>query len=120
MMLKDSRVLVIGGAGFIGSHVVDLLLERSVGSVVVLDNFKRGSRRNIEAACQDQRVDIVEGSITEPQLLRDVMQGTDYVFHLAALWLYECVHEPRAAIEHNILGTFNVIEAAQAARVRRV
>jgi len=120
MMLKDSRVLVIGGAGFIGSHVVDLLLERSVGSVVVLDNFKRGSRRNIEAACQDQRVNIVEGSITEPQLLRDVMQGTDYVFHLAALWLYECVHEPRSAVEVNVVGTYNVIEAAQRAAVRKV
>src|SRR3990170_3883068 len=120
MMLKDSRVLVIGGAGFIGSHVVDLLLERSVGSVVVLDNFKRGSRRNIEAACQDQRVDIVEGSITEPELLREVMHGTDYVFHLAALWLYECVHEPRSAVEVNVVGTFNIIEAAADAGVKKV
>ncbi|MEE8305498.1 MAG: NAD-dependent epimerase/dehydratase family protein, partial [Candidatus Tectomicrobia bacterium] len=120
MMLRDSRVLVIGGAGFLGSHLVDQLTQEPVREIVVLDNFVRGTRANLSQAIQDERVRIVEGSITDLQVLRDVMQGTDYVFHLAALWLYECVHEPRAAVEVNILGTYNVIETAQQAGVKKV
>ena len=57
---------------------------------------------------------LVEGSIADVELLDELMAGTDYVWLLAALWLYECVHEPRSAIEVNVVGTFNVIDAAQA------
>jgi UDP-glucose 4-epimerase len=118
--LENSRVLVIGGAGFIGSHIVDQLTAEPVREIVVLDNYVRGTPGNLESALQDDRVTAVEGSILDRELLARLMEGTDYVFHLAALWLYECVHEPRAAIEHNILGTFNVIEASQQAGVKRV
>lgn len=119
-MLKDSRVLVIGGAGFVGSHVVDQLLEEPVREIVVLDNFVRGTRNNLGQAVNDPRVRIVEGSITNLSLLRELMTGTDYAFHLAALWLFECVHQPRSALEVNVVGTYNVIEAAQQAGVRKV
>jgi UDP-glucose 4-epimerase len=118
--LKDSRILVIGGAGFIGSHIIDQLLDEPVREIVVLDDMVRGKSGNLSAALQDDRVELVEGSINDPELLSRLMEGTDYVFHLAALWLYECVHEPRAAIEVNIVGTFNVIDAAQQAGVKRV
>ena len=118
--LQDSRILVIGGAGFVGSHIVDQLLEEPVREVVVLDNFVRGTRENLSAAATDARISIVDGSILDTDLLGEMMTGTDYVFHLAALWLYECVHEPRSAVEVNIVGTFNVIEAAQAASVKKV
>lgn len=118
--LQDSRILVIGGAGFVGSHIVDQLLEEPVREVVVLDNFVRGTRENLSAAATDARISIVDGSILDTDLLGEMMTGTDYVFHLAALWLYECVHEPRSAVEVNIVGTFNVIEAAQAAAVKKV
>ena len=111
---------MIGGAGFVGSHIVDQLLEESVGEVVVLDNFVRGTRENLEAASADDRLKVVEESVLDRDLLAELMQGTDYVFHLAALWLYECVHEPRQAVEHNVVGTFNVVEAAQAAGVKKV
>src|SRR5262245_34206440 len=107
MTLKDSRILVIGGAGFVGSHVVEELLREPVREVVVLDNFVRGKRANLRTALRDGRVRVVEGSITDPALLADLMRGADYAFHLAALWLHECVHQPRSAVEVNVVGTFN-------------
>jgi UDP-glucose 4-epimerase len=118
--LGDTKVLVIGGAGFVGSHLVDQLLLEPVREIIVLDNFVRGSESNLRQAVRDERVRIVRGSITDLALLRDLMQGVDYVFHLAALWLFECVHEPRSALEVNVTGTFNVIEAAQQAGVKKI
>ncbi len=118
--LADSRVLVLGGAGFIGSHIVDLLLDEPVREIVVLDNLVRGSRLNLADAVQDPRVTLVEGSIEDRALLDELMAGTDYVFLLAALWLYECVHEPRRALEVNVVGTFNVLDAALRAGVKRI
>jgi UDP-glucose 4-epimerase len=118
--LNGSNVLVIGGAGFIGSHLVEQLLESSVGSVTVLDNFVRGKAVNLGAVEGDSRLRIIEGTINDVDLLNETMQGVDYVFHLAALWLFECVHDPRAAVKVNIEGTFNVIEAAVAAGVKKV
>lgn len=118
--LIDSNVLVIGGAGFVGSHIVDQLLEEPVAKVTVLDNFVRGTRENLAEAAQDERVQVVDGSVLDRELLAELMSGSQYVFHLAALWLFECVHEPRKALEHNVVGTFNVVEAAQQAGVRKV
>ncbi|MCI0562154.1 MAG: NAD-dependent epimerase/dehydratase family protein [Nitrososphaera sp.] len=120
MKLSGAKVLVIGGAGFVGSHIVDQLTREPVREIVVLDNFIRGTWNNVRQAEQDKRVRVAEGSITDVNLLRSLMVGTDYVFHLAALWLYECVHEPRSAIEVNIVGTYNIIEAAQQAGVKKV
>jgi UDP-glucose 4-epimerase len=118
--LTDSRILVTGGAGFIGSHIVELLLEDPVREVVVLDDFVRGSARNLERVADDPRLRIVEGSITDNELIRSLTRDSTYVFHLAALWLHECVHEPRKALDVNVGGTFNVIEAAHEAGVRKV
>src|SRR5262245_12059956 len=90
--IEDSRVLVLGGAGFVGSHIADQLTAEPVREVVVLDNLMRGTRNNLAGALQDDRLTLVEGSVEDLDLLKDLMRGTDYVFHLAALWLYECVH----------------------------
>jgi UDP-glucose 4-epimerase len=118
--LEGSRIAVTGGAGFIGSHIVDQLLEKDVREVVVLDDFVRGTRANLESAVRDPRIRVVDGSIADRELLRSVIDGSDYMFHLAALWLHECVHEPRRAIEINIEGTYNVAEAAHELGVRKV
>lgn len=118
--IDGSRVLVIGGAGFLGSHIVDKLTQTGAREIVVLDDFVRGTRANLAEAVRDPRVQVVEGSITNLALLGRLMTDTDYVFHLAALWLYECVNQPRSAVEVNVVGTFNVIEAAESAGVRRV
>ena len=118
--IENSRILVTGGAGFVGSHVVDRLLAEPVREIVILDNLVRGTRRNVEAATGDGRVSLVEGGIDDLDLLEELMRGTEYVLHLAALWLYECVHDPRSAIDVNVMGTWNVIEAAQRAGVKKV
>ena len=120
MDLAGTRVLVVGGAGFIGSHVVDQLLGEPVREIVLLDNLVRGRRANLEGALRDDRVRFVEGSIEDIELLDELTAGTDVVFHLAALWLYECVHEPRAAVDINVVGTFNVVDACRRAGVGKV
>lgn len=118
--LRDARVLVTGGAGFIGSHVVDQLLLRPVREVVVLDDFSRGSRANLVAASADSRLQVVEGSVTDLDLVRSLMRGTDCVAHMAALWIYDCEKHPRTALEVNAVGTYNVVEAAQEAGVEKL
>jgi len=120
MNLDGARILLIGGAGFIGSHIVDQLLLEPVNEIVIFDNFVRGSRRNIANAVNDRRVRLIDGSIADREALATAMEGVDGVFHLAALWLGECVHDPRSAVEINVVGTFNVVEAAQKAGVKRV
>ncbi len=118
--IDNSHILVIGGAGFIGSHIVDQLLEAPVAKVTVLDNFVRGTRDNLQHAVQDERVEVVDGSVMDRELLASLMKEADYAFHLAALWLYECVHEPRKALEHNIVGTYNVVETAHEAGIKKI
>ncbi|WP_194897972.1 NAD-dependent epimerase/dehydratase family protein [Catenulispora pinisilvae] len=118
--LAGSRALVTGGAGTIGSHVVDRLLDAGCSSVVVLDNFVRGRRANLAAALPSGRVQIVEGDIGDRGLLAELTAGTDLVFHLAAIRITQCAEEPRLANEVLVDGTFNVLEAAAAAGVRKV
>jgi len=120
--IKGSRILVVGGAGFIGSHVVEELLKEEVKEIVVYDNFCRGTFYNLENALKDPRVRVFEigGDITQVDILDSAMQGTDYVIHLAALWLLQCYEFPRAAFEVNIKGTFNVLEACVKHKVKRL
>ena len=120
MTLADEKIVVIGGAGFIGSHIVDQLLAEPVREIVVIDNFVRGGLANIERSLADPRVRVVEGNITSPDFLEGLLENAAGVFHLAALWLFECVHEPRSAVEVNVVGTYNVVEAAARAGVRKV
>lgn len=120
--LTDARVLVIGGAGLIGSHLVEELLAERVREVVVYDNFCRGSRENLEEALKDPRCTIypIGGDINQVDILNGAMQDKDVVFHLAALWLLQCYEYPRAAFQVNIEGTFNVLEACVRNRVKRL
>jgi UDP-glucose 4-epimerase len=118
--LGGTRVLVTGGAGTIGSTIVDQLLERDVAEVVVLDNLVRGRRDNLKAALATDRVELVEGDIRDRALLARLMAGTDVVFHQAAIRITQCAEEPRAALEVMVDGTFDVLEAAVEAGVRKV
>ena len=122
MELRGSRLLLIGGAGLIGSHTVDALLKEDVGELLILDNFVRGSTENLEHALRDPRVRIFEagGDICQTDILESAMKGVDGVFHFAALWLLQCHEFPRSAFEVNIKGTFNVLEACMRAKVKRL
>ena len=113
MNLNDKRVLVLGGAGFIGSHVVSELLKTNVNQIIIFDNFSRGKYENIEKSVKDKRCKIYPngGDIRDTDILNDAMKNIDIVIHLAAMWLLHCKDYPRTAFKVNIEGTFNVLEA---------
>jgi UDP-glucose 4-epimerase len=113
---------VIGGAGLIGSHVVDQLLKEPVKEVLIYDNFTRGREDNLREALKDPRCRVFEigGDITQRDILEKAMEGIDGVFHLAALWLLHCHEFPESAFRVNVEGTFNVIMAAIRSKVQRV
>ena len=113
--LLNSKVLVIGGAGFIGSHIVEELLLEPVREIVIYDNFTRGTRENIETTLLDKRCSIfpLGGDIRDTDILDQAMQGVDYVIHTAALWLLHCHEFPQSAFDVNIKGFFNVLEACK-------
>lgn len=118
--LAGARILVTGGAGLVGSHIVDQLLEADVEEVVVLDNFIRGSRGNLDAALGSDRVHLVEGDIRDPEVVHRCVEGCDYVFHQAAIRITLCAEQPRDCIEVMINGTFNVLEACVKQHVKKV
>lgn len=122
MDLRGKKLLVVGGAGLIGSHTVDALVQEDVAEIVVYDNFVRGAQENLRQAMRDPRVKIFEagGDVCQADILAAAMRGMDGVFHLAALWLLQCHEYPRAAFDVNIRGTFNVMEACVAAGVKRL
>ena len=122
MDIRGKRLVVIGGAGLIGSHVVDRLIREDVGEIVVYDNFARGTRSNLNEALKDPRVRVFEvgGDICQTDILNAALKDADGVFHLAALWLLQCHEFPRAAFDVNVAGTFNVLEACVANGVERL
>ena len=118
--LEGARVLVTGGAGLVGSHIVDQLLEQGVEQVVVLDNFIRGRQENLEAALCSDRVQIVQGDIRDSAIVQRCMEGCTYVFHQAAIRITLCAERPRDCIEVMVNGTFNVLEACVQHNVKKV
>lgn len=120
--LTNAKVLVIGGAGFIGSHVVGELQKTDVGQVLVYDNFARGKRDYLAPYLGDPRCSLHQNGadIREVDLLDDAMRGCDYVIHLAAMWLLHCRDFPRTAFHVNIEGTFNVLEACVRNKIKRL
>jgi len=118
--LRGARVLVTGGAGLIGSHIVDQLQEQKVAEIVVFDNFCRGRHENLEAARAAGAVTIVEGDLRDATQVAAAMTDIDIVFHQAALRITQCAAEPRLAVDVLVNGTFNVLEAAVTAGVKKV
>ena len=122
MDLINSKCLVIGGAGFIGSFVVKELLKEHVSEVIIYDNFARGKMENIKDSLRDDRCKIfpLGGDIRETDILDEAMKGVDYVFSLAAMWLLHCKDFPRTAFDVNIAGTFNILEACVKNKIKKL
>lgn len=122
MDINGKKLVVIGGAGLIGSHTVDKLLQHDVGEIVVYDNFVRGREENLQNALRDPRVSIfdVGGDIMQTDILQSALENANGVFHFAALWLLQCHDYPRTAFDVNIRGTFNVMEACVNKGVERL
>ena len=122
MNIENSRILVIGGAGFIGSFVVSELLKEEVAEVIIYDNFARGKRSNLEEQLKDKRCSIfpLGGDLRETDILGKAFEGVDYVICLAAMWLLHCKDFPRTAFDVNIAGTFNVLEACVKHKIKKL
>jgi UDP-glucose 4-epimerase len=115
--LSGQRIVVTGGAGFVGSNIVERLLKEGA-QVVVLDDFYTGAMENLPAA--DPNLEIVRGSVTEYELVRDVIKGAAVVFHEAARNIIVSTRNPREDYEVNIGGTLNVLLAARETSVPRI
>ena len=122
MELKGKKLVVVGGAGLIGSHTIDQLVKEDVKEVLVYDNFVRGRAENLSQALRDPRVRVFDigGDILQTDILEAAFDGADGVFHLAALWLLQCHEFPRSAFDTNVRGTFNVMEACVKKGVKRL
>jgi UDP-glucose 4-epimerase len=119
-MIKGQRCLVTGGAGTIGSTIVDQLVEAGAAEITILDNLVRGRRENLRAALSAPTVRLVEGDIRDRALVASLMEGIDLVFHQAAIRITQCASEPRLALEVLVDGTYEIVEAAADAGVRKV
>jgi UDP-glucose 4-epimerase len=122
MDLKGKKLVLVGGAGLIGSHTVDHLVKEDVKEILIYDNMVRGSVENLSEALRDPRVKIydVGGDIMQTDILQSAFNGADGVFHLAALWLLQCHEYPRSAFDVNVRGVFNVMEACVSKDVKRL
>jgi UDP-glucose 4-epimerase len=118
--LRGERVLVTGGAGTIGSHIVDQLVEAGANEIIVLDNLVRGREGNLSKSLHSDSVQLVLGDIRDRALVDRLTRGVDVVFHQAAIRITQCAEEPRLALEVLVDGTFNVLEAAAREGVRKV
>jgi len=118
--LADACCLVTGGAGFVGSTIVDQLLDVGASEIRVIDNFVRGRRDNLARALNQGCVKLIEGDIRDASLVEQTTDGVDYVFHQAALRITRCAEAPGEAVEVLIDGTLNVLRAALRQKVKKV
>lgn len=118
--LTGTRCLVTGGAGFIGSHIADLLVQAGCAEVLVVDDMVRGRPANLAAALNSGRVRLVEGDIRDRALMRGLIAGCDTVFHQAALRITHCAQDPRAGFEVMVGATYDLVEECLRAEVRKM
>jgi UDP-glucose 4-epimerase len=118
--LKGARAMVTGGAGFVGSHIVDQLIAAGAARVLVIDNFTRGRLDNLSSVSDNPAVEVIEGDICDTSLIDDASAGQDFVFHQAALRITQCAEDPVRAVKVMIEGTQNVLESAVRHRVAKV
>lgn len=119
MDLSGSKVLVTGGAGLVGSHIVDQLVAKGA-RVIVYDSFVRGKLEHLDLARTTGDVEIITADLRDTEKIREALRGVDYVFHQAAAWLRLCQDTPRLSLDVNIAGTFNLLEACVESGVKKI
>jgi UDP-glucose 4-epimerase len=120
MKIKGNSFLITGGAGLMGSNIADRLVAGGASKIILLDNFVRGSMHNIEEALKDPRVQLVRGDIRNLDMLMELADGMDGIFHMAAIRITACADNPREAMEVMLTGTHNVLQAAVEKKVGRL
>jgi UDP-glucose 4-epimerase len=118
--LEGATVLVTGGAGLIGSHIVDRLIDAGVGEIRVLDNLVRGRRSNLAQALSRQHITFIEGDVRDRDTVARAVRGCEYIFHQAAIRITLCAERPRECMDVLVNGTFNIFEAAVEAGVKKI
>jgi UDP-glucose 4-epimerase len=118
--VKNSTILVTGGAGFIGSYVVEELLKLEAGKIIIIDNFIRGSESNIQTFAGDSRVEIHRDDIRNHALLEKCIAGCDYIFHMAALRINACAADPAEGFEVMLRATFDLASLGVKHKVKKV
>lgn len=120
MKIRNSTILITGGAGLVGSHLTDNLLEKNPKKIIILDDFSRGSMDNLSNAVKTGKIEIVKGDIRNSKLVNKLMENVDYVFHEAAIRITKCAEDPRMCQEVLADGTFNVLEACVKNKVKKL
>ena len=120
MKLEGKKILVTGGAGFVGSHIIDLLIDEGCEEIVAIDNLVRGRPENLADARARAPVRLIEGDIRDSQLMEDLVGNADVVFHQAALRITHCAEEPRLALEVMVDATFDLLELCVKHKIEKV
>lgn len=120
MELQNKKILVTGGAGFVGSHIIDRLSRKGCAQIVAVDNMVRGRPENLAAALAQGAVRLVEGDIRDRGLMEELVSESDIIFHQAALRITQCAEEPRAALETMVDATYELLEMCVRHRVKKV
>ena len=120
MELLGKIILVTGGAGLIGSKIIDQLLAEGVAKILVVDNFTRGTELNLEGALASGRVSLVREDIRNYSAIAPLFVGIDAVFHQAAIRITLCADQPRECMEVLYQGTFNVLQACVESKVKKI
>jgi UDP-glucose 4-epimerase len=118
--IEGATILVTGGAGLIGSHIIDRLIDEGAGEIRVLDNLIRGRMVNLAPALARRKLNFIKGDVRDRVAVREAVAGCDYVFHQAAIRITLCAETPRDCMDVLVTGTFNVFEAAVEEKVKKV
>ena len=118
--VKDSTILVTGGAGFIGSYVIEELIPLQPKKIIIIDNFIRGSKPNMKSFAANPIVELHEGDIRDTALLEKCIAGTDYVFHMAALRINACAADPKEGFEVMLKSTFDVASLCAKHKIKKI
>lgn len=117
--VKNSTILITGGAGFIGSYLVEELLPLQPKKIIILDNFLRGSFDNMKNFINNPLVEFIKGDVRDVELVDKLMSQTDYLFHMAALRINACAADPEEGFEVMIKATFNIAQSAVKYKIKK-